>query len=358
MGVDAAGASRIRPFMVPTFPRATSAGSQPTQPDRMLWMDVLRGLAILLVVVNHAAVVTAESFADLPSAVTSVNAFFAPFRIPTLVFLSGLLLAPSLAKGARRYVEGKLRNIAWPYLVWTVIYIVVIVRPWAYTGGFGPERALRYVVTAPSPLWFISFLLAFYALALLLRHVPTWAVVLVALVGSSLFADGTRPERFLFLLGFFLMGDMVTRHSEAVGRWLTRPVVLFGAGLGTVGLLVAGARLGEAARYQAEYAIGVLAGIVILAFAAHAVSASPTMAPLRHLGRHSIVLFVVHYPAVIVTVQAMHLVGDVPGLAVFGVALVVGIVSGLVTVRAQQRMLLFQALFAPPWPVRQGASRP
>lgn len=356
--MDAAGASRIRAVTVPTFPRATSVGSQPPQPDRLLWMDVLRGLAILLVVVNHAAVVTAESFADLPSAVTSVNEVFSTFRIPTLVFLSGQLLAPSLAKGARRYAEGKLRNIAWPYLVWTVIYIVVIVRPWAYAGGFGPEQMLRYVVLAPSPLWFISFLLAFYVLALGLRRVPTALLILATLGASTLFADATRPERFFFLFGFFLLGDMVTRHAEVAGRWLARPVVLLAAAVGAAGLAVVGARLGEAARYQAEYGLGVLAAIVVLAFLAHAVSASPSSTPLRYLGRHSIVLFVVHYPAVVVTVQVLSRFGDVPATAAFCAALSMGLLSGLVAVSARQRLRVVQALFAPPWPVPDGGAVP
>ena len=70
---------------------------------RMQWMDLLRGLAVLLVVVLHAA---SHGGAEVEGW-TLVNRHLTPFRMPLLMFLSGMLLHRSLAKPLPVYLWGK-----------------------------------------------------------------------------------------------------------------------------------------------------------------------------------------------------------------------------------------------------------
>lgn len=323
---------------------------------RLQWMDLLRGLAIVLVVVNHAARVVESRGLDAPDVVDRVNAVLSPVRIPTLVFLSGLLLAPSMAKGVRRYLDGKARGVLYPFLVWSVVYLVVLTRPWSYGDPYDPLALLEIVVTAPSPLWFLGFLALYYVMALAVRRVPAPLVVAATLLVSAACPDDSRVQRFFFLFGFFLLGDLVTRHPDVWRRWAADPVVTAGCAVLTALLVVRALQVGEAVRYQAEYALAVAAAVLLLALAADRVAGARVLGPLGHLGRGSLVLYVVHYPVLFVTVKALQVLGDWPPLVLFLAASVTGLASGLVALALARRWPVVDLLFTLPR-ARTAASR-
>ena len=89
-------------------------------------MDVLRGTSILLVVFNHAILFASALPTGSPEVAWALNQVFAPIRMPLMVFLSGLLVAPSLARGWRQYLRGKARRVLYPYLVWSAIALVLL----------------------------------------------------------------------------------------------------------------------------------------------------------------------------------------------------------------------------------------
>ncbi|WP_297409591.1 acyltransferase family protein, partial [Naasia sp.] len=171
---------------------------------RVHWMDLLRGGAVLLVVLLHVQDVAHQSSIPTPEALRVFNQFFAPFRMPTLMFLSGMLLPPSLAKGLRRYYSGKVRNIAWPYLVWCLLFLLLGegVRPiW---------DPLAWV--AAGYLWYIFFLLCYYLLAPLVSRVNAGTICIALLLISTPLADGL-PKYFLFFAAFFFAGNGVARSG-------------------------------------------------------------------------------------------------------------------------------------------------
>ncbi|RHZ90307.1 acyltransferase, partial [Cereibacter sphaeroides] len=79
-------------------------------------MDFLRGLSVLLVVVLHAN--TANIGGETVGWWAEVNRHLTPFRMPLLMFMSGMLLYRSLAKPLPVYIWGKFAAIAWPLAVW------------------------------------------------------------------------------------------------------------------------------------------------------------------------------------------------------------------------------------------------
>ena len=66
--------------------------------QRYEWMDTLRGSAIVLMLVWHATAIPALVGIPVPTALIAVNDALLPFRMPTLMFLSGLLLPAALRK--------------------------------------------------------------------------------------------------------------------------------------------------------------------------------------------------------------------------------------------------------------------
>ena len=78
-----------------------SVGTSATAQQRRTWMDLLRGIAVVLVVFLHASPLEAGGSGG--GGGWDVNLLFRPFRMPMLLVLSGLLLQHSLSKGARHY---------------------------------------------------------------------------------------------------------------------------------------------------------------------------------------------------------------------------------------------------------------
>lgn len=93
--------------------------------SRPTWMDVLRGAAVLLVLVFHSASLLRYADLPVPRSAELLDAAVAPPRISLLVLLSATLLPRSVAKGSRDYLVGKWRAIAWPYLLWTAVCAVL-----------------------------------------------------------------------------------------------------------------------------------------------------------------------------------------------------------------------------------------
>ena len=78
-----------------------------TKGARFAWMDLLRGSAIFMLILYHASAIASLYGRDLPRWLVIFNEFFLPFRMPTLMFLSGMLLSGSLRKPLVQYYWGK-----------------------------------------------------------------------------------------------------------------------------------------------------------------------------------------------------------------------------------------------------------
>ncbi|WP_108718073.1 acyltransferase family protein [Miniimonas sp. S16] len=118
-------------------------------------MDLLRGASIFLVTFNHAILFSVE-FGGAPLVAQVANQALAPVRMPLMVFMSGLLVGPSLAKGWRPYVSGKARRVLYPYVVWSVI--VFLMRSIGDPSGMvarAPEFLLAVAIEPVSHLWFL-----------------------------------------------------------------------------------------------------------------------------------------------------------------------------------------------------------
>ncbi len=112
-----------------------AAGPKPVRgAGRVAWMDSVRGTAMILLLLYHCTAVPETLGMPMPTALRWFSAFFMPYRMPTLMVLSGMLLSRSLRKPLPDYFAGKVAGIVWPYLVWVVVAKLVwqdpVGEPW------------------------------------------------------------------------------------------------------------------------------------------------------------------------------------------------------------------------------------
>lgn len=90
------------------------------------WINLARGLIIIMVVYRHAFEGLRNSGIDLSPYYyyEMLNKLMYTFRMPLFFMISGVLLNPSLKKlGLNDYLRKRAQYILYPYLIWTVIQV-------------------------------------------------------------------------------------------------------------------------------------------------------------------------------------------------------------------------------------------
>ena len=94
--------------------------------ERMKWVDILKGIAIILVVYRHVLIGLQRKLIDVPEILVTANYIFYSFRMPLFFLLSGLFLIRSLKKKKiSTLAEEKFATLLYPYLIWASIQVAV-----------------------------------------------------------------------------------------------------------------------------------------------------------------------------------------------------------------------------------------
>ncbi|QEW02151.1 acyltransferase family protein [Microbacterium lushaniae] len=271
-------------------------------------LDLMRGLAIMLVILFHASTVLRADM-DVPSWLQTFNAVFAPVRMPAMVFLSGLLVAPSIKKGTAPYLTGKARRILWPYVLWSVGFVVLLAVA-------APEKySLSRLVTVPidpvEHLWFLYYLMGYYFVALLtLRmraEVIAGAFLVVNVIGS---VTGLSDLQIFGFLGcFFFMGVACSWHPEGLVFLLRQGwAAILGAAC-LICMVALGLVAGEV-RYFWYLAPFVFFLVVAGLRLARKLSPQRWTTPFKYLGVESLVFYIAHYPVMIIVANLAKRASD------------------------------------------------
>lgn len=294
-------------------PAATSAG------PRMVYLDNLRILLTVLVVLHHVAL----TYGNLPLWYYSEPAQDpSGFALDVLIMvnqmffmgffflISGFFTPGSYdRKGGRRFLRGRLARLGIPLLAF-----LLVLRPMVNFGGLAPMREmaaetggslpywLYYLMSwDPGPMWFVEVLLVFALAYALIRRVrgnaateiapaPVRAPGLAGIAGFvAVLALTTYVWRFLVPLGaywpvvglpspaylpqyvlLFTVGAVAYRRGWLAALPRTAGRLGFAAaGVALVVLLAASAASGAAhplvqAVSEAVFSTGVIAGLVVL----------------------------------------------------------------------------------------------
>ena len=91
---------------------------------RLAWVDVAKGLCIVLVVMMHSTLGTGNEMGG-EGFLHNVVAFAKPFRIPDFFLLSGLFVGRVIDRDWRLFADRRVVHFAYFYLLWVLIQSAV-----------------------------------------------------------------------------------------------------------------------------------------------------------------------------------------------------------------------------------------
>lgn len=204
---------------------------------RIEWMDFLRGLCILLIIVQHAHIFLLVPY-HVASFFFGLEAFFEPFRMQILFFLSGAIALKSSRKNNGTYFLGKISNLLYPYLFWSMAYLIPINMDRFLNADdvFFIQRIIFIFIGATDLTWFLFFLFVFFTLIYFLKDVNPCLVFLIFILlkiffdehdiynynGLEYFKPYLRFSDlfyyFIFFFSGFVLGDVnLIKLSSAPG---------------------------------------------------------------------------------------------------------------------------------------------
>src|SRR6476619_1998165 len=137
--------------------RAQALRSMMSDSMRMSWVDMAKGLSIILVVAMYSAYNTGQ-YTDATGFLHYFIAFATSFRMPEFFLISGLFLSQVIDRPWLRYADRRVIHYLYFYAVWALIMIVLKVGVFSRA----PVEMLRELALALvepyGVLWFIYML--------------------------------------------------------------------------------------------------------------------------------------------------------------------------------------------------------
>lgn len=359
-GVAVPGAVPVVPVVVPDVGPVVVR-------SRTAWVDVAKGISIVLVVLHHV-VLSAVAHSWAPEAAREVSATLGTLRMPLFFLASGIFATRTLAGPWRRLLERRVAFFAWLYVLWLVVRYVWfgLLAHGVHLGAWpSPWGTLSQLWLPASAMWFLYALALFSVVGRATRSVPPAvrigaAALLSALVGSGVVEVQSYAWRSMALcLVFFLLGAdgsaVIRRGADALTRRAAGGLAL-GAGAAFVALTVLlrdhdvvavpGARL-------LTSLVALAAGVGL----AVALAGTRLGRPPQWLGTRTLDVYLLHG----LVVGALVRLGEAldPGsLGAAGVVLVLvttgGVVMASLAAGGGLRAARAGWLFAPPWHGRRG----
>ena len=199
--------------------------AKPVAPARSQVVDIVKGIAILLMVFGHVLQgLMHRGWVTDPTA-TFANDFIYSFHMPAFFVVAGLFLFSSLDKrGFRVFAIDKSKNILYPYVLWVCIGATSawLLGPLQPSGmRYDDVRSFVVALLLGSPLWFLYTLFLLQIFAALTRRMADWMrLALGLLMAACVTQYGTpMPDRLLYEFVFIAVGIAIgarVRRLEAV----------------------------------------------------------------------------------------------------------------------------------------------
>lgn len=280
---------------------------------RMRWMDVARGIGIVLVVYGHALRVLVGAGLISPADPLWVSDYVIyTFHMPLFFLLSGMNVEQSLRKGKIQFLRSKLWTIAYPYLLWSLIQGSIQILFASHLNTPLHPHSLATILWRPiGEFWFIYVLFIFQLIGMIFARtrIPLALLAIAAYVGSF-YLPANIWERVAHMLIFFAVGILFTktiRLSLERIRFVVLPLsILAFAFLAFIGRNLSNSNADSPLSLPAT-----AAGIAMVLVASQYVvqTTEPATRLLSLLGLASMAIYVLHVLVGSGSRVALHMVG-------------------------------------------------
>lgn len=201
---------------------------------RIRWIDALRGVAILAVVVGHInlGIMQAGLTQEAPQAYKELNSGLYSVHMPLFALLFGLNIPGAWQRrGSVTYALNRVNGFIYLYLIWSLIQGTAEVMGARFSNGGTTWAQVANIFQPLAHLWYLPWMVAIFSFLILVRP---WEGALRALFSSVLFlgcAGAFWGVNYPFIFGggiaiylFALVGAMI--GTERVGALNRLPAVV------------------------------------------------------------------------------------------------------------------------------------
>ena len=265
---------------------------------RVDWVDYAKGFCIVMVVMMHSTL-GVEAAVGHDSWMHAFVAFAKPFRMPDFFMISGLFLSRVIDRDWRTYVDRKVAHFAYFYVLWVTIQFAFKAPGLAAEHGAVGVAAL-YLESFIEPfgtLWFIYLLPIFFVVTKATRGMPVIAIWLIgaALEIAHVQTGWTVIDEFANRFVYFYTGYVLAARIFAIAATMQARPVPAGAGLGLWALFNGFyVVMGLDAQPFISLTLGLTGAVAVVSVSA-LMAKSDVFAPLRYLGRNSIVVYLAFF---------------------------------------------------------------
>ena len=275
--------------------------------SRQPWVDIAKGVGIVLVVFGHVSRGLSNAGFELPQPwFQAIDQLVYSFHVPLFFAISGWLLAHTLAgKGPRIAFANRLDTVAWPLVVWTWLQgsIEVLLNRWT---NFDTTWGLlvQFPWLPHAQFWFLHVLFLSATVVAIgwkgLGHKCLPWMLAVAFVGwwfQSKLTSWTLPAQFFGHFLWFVVGvdtgEWGWRPGRRPGVWACIWAVVFMASHGIASQLGIDPTRGGLTGLAAGVS-GIVATIFGAAWLGSRHSTGMASRVLALLGKSSLSIFVLH----------------------------------------------------------------
>jgi fucose 4-O-acetylase-like acetyltransferase len=189
-------------------------------------VDLVKGLAIILVVYGHTAQgVVHRGWWSGPWA-GFTESFIYSFHMPAFFFVSGLFVFGSIQRrGPRNFTLEKAKTVLYPYLLFAIIFAALGPLTSRFQVSYSPFYWKTFLLNVAdgSGSWFLFTLFWCLLLALLTVRFPNWLRFLLSVLAGvapiyGTFTTGRVLQEFCFVAAGMWVGNHIFR-LEDIPKW-------------------------------------------------------------------------------------------------------------------------------------------
>lgn len=301
--------------------------------SRVAWVDVSRGLGIILVVYGHALRGN-FSLADADSWQAAQDRIIYSFHMPLFFVLAGLFLWKSISKDRCGFVAGRWEQIIYPYLFWSAITAAIELPMASFVNSPISWREILLIPLQPIEQYWFLYALLVHQLIAAIAYPRKW-LLLAAVVGgwglASWLGGGWIVVRSMLYLPYLVAGILAVPLLQALAHasFVARTSVAMGSWLALA--LMSSSNVTAPISAMQSYAMGLSGSLGLIATAMLLNTRLALTRSLILLGRASLAIYVAHTIFSAGSRIGLKLVGIAPETGIsFVTANIVGLLFPLI----------------------------